>query len=152
LAPFLFLLVVEGLSGVMQKAVNLGLFKGFSFGSTPVVISHLQYADDTLCIGEASVSNLWSLKAILRGFEMASGLKVNFWKSGLMSVNVSPIFMEMACNFLNCKQGAIPFKYLGLPIGANPKSSSTWDPVLKHLRSRLYSWRNNTLVLAGELC
>jgi hypothetical protein len=78
LAPFLFLLVVEGFSGVMKKAENLGRFKGSPIGRNPVVISHLQYADYTLCIGEASVENLWTLKAILRGFEMASGLKVNF--------------------------------------------------------------------------
>jgi hypothetical protein len=86
LAPFLFLLVVEGFSGVMRRAVDLELFRGFSVGSNPMVISHLQYADDTLCIGEASVENLWALKAILRGFELASGLKVNFWKSGLMGL------------------------------------------------------------------
>ncbi|MCI26964.1 RNA-directed DNA polymerase (Reverse transcriptase), partial [Trifolium medium] len=124
----------------MRKAVELDLFKGFSIGREPVVISHLQYVDDTLCIGEASVNNLWTLKAILRGFELASGLKVNFWKSGLMGVNVSPTFMAMACTFLNCRRGSIPFKYLGLPIGANPKSISTWDPLLEHLRQRLYSW------------
>jgi hypothetical protein len=58
LAPFLFLLVVEGFSGVMRKAVDLEIFKGFSVGRNLVVISHLQYADDTLCIGEASVENI----------------------------------------------------------------------------------------------
>jgi hypothetical protein len=58
LAPFLFLLVVEGFSGVMRNAVELGLFKGFAVGRSPVSISHLQYADDTHCIGEASVANL----------------------------------------------------------------------------------------------
>jgi hypothetical protein len=58
LAPFLFLLVVEGFSGVMRKVVDLEIFKGFSVGRNPVVISHLQYADDTLCIGEASVENI----------------------------------------------------------------------------------------------
>jgi hypothetical protein len=52
------LLVVEGFSGVMRKAVDLEIFKGFSVGRNPVVISHLQYADDTLCIGEASVENI----------------------------------------------------------------------------------------------
>ncbi|MCI28315.1 LINE-1 reverse transcriptase like [Trifolium medium] len=78
LAPFLFLLVVEGFSGVMRKAVESNLFKGVSIGRESVVISHLQYADDTVCIGEPSVENLWSLKAILRGFEMASGLKTWF--------------------------------------------------------------------------
>jgi hypothetical protein len=139
LAPFLFLLVVKGFSGVVRKAVDLDIFKGFSVGRNPVVISHLQYADDTLCIGEASVSNIWALKAILRGFEMASGLKVNFWKSGLMGVNVSSVFMGMASTFLNCKQGVLPFKYLGLPIGANPRSRSTWNPLIDQLRNQLLS-------------
>ncbi|MCI09378.1 LINE-1 reverse transcriptase like, partial [Trifolium medium] len=101
LAPFLFLLVVEGFSGVMRKVVDLNLFKGFTIGEEPILISHLQYADDTLCIGEASVGNLWTLKAILRGFELASGLKVNFWKSGLCGANVSTTFLEIACIFLN---------------------------------------------------
>jgi hypothetical protein len=151
LAPFLFLIVVEGFSGVMRNAVNMGLFKGISVGSTPVEISHLQYADDTLCFGEASVENLWTLKAILRGFEMASGLKVNFWKSGLMGVHVSSTFMEMASSFLNCRLGSIPFKYLGLPVGANPKCESTWDPLVDHLRRRLCSWRNKHISLGGRI-
>jgi hypothetical protein len=50
---------------------------------------HLQYADGTLCISEPTIKNLWTLKAIFRGFEMVFGLKVNFWKSSLMGVNVS---------------------------------------------------------------
>jgi hypothetical protein len=49
------------------------------------------------------VDNLWTLKAVLRGFEMASGLKVNFWKSCIMSVNVTNDFLVMASKFLNCR-------------------------------------------------
>lgn len=75
LAPFLFLVVAEGLSGLVSKAVSDGLFKGFVFGEDNVVISHLQYADDSLLVGEASMQNVWVLKAILRCFELASGLK-----------------------------------------------------------------------------
>ncbi|MCH90045.1 retrovirus-related pol polyprotein LINE-1 [Trifolium medium] len=85
----------------MRKVVELNLFQGFFIGRDPVVISPLQYADDTLYIGEATVENLWTLKAILRGFELVSGLKFNFWKSGLMGVNVSPTFLTMASTFLN---------------------------------------------------
>jgi hypothetical protein len=83
LAPFLFLLMAEGFGGVMKNAVEQNLFKGFSIGGDGVSISHLQYADDTLCIGEALVQNLWTIKSILRGFHLASGLKVNFGKSCL---------------------------------------------------------------------
>jgi hypothetical protein len=134
----------------MRKAVELGLSKGFSVGRLLVVISHLQYADDTLCIEEASLENLWTLKAILRGFETASGLKVNFWKSGLIGVNVALSFLEIATTFLNCRLGSIPFIYLGLPIGANPRSDSTWDPLLDHLRKRLFSWRNKHISLVSR--
>jgi len=52
--------------------VRLNLFEGFRFKSDGMVISHLEYANDTLCIRRASVENLRTLKALLRGFEMTS--------------------------------------------------------------------------------
>jgi hypothetical protein len=102
-------------------------------------VSHLQYADDTVFIGEAKVENLWTMKAILRGFARASSLKVNFWKSCLVGVNVSNEFMDMASRFLNCRIGRIPFIYLGLPVGANPRKFSTWLPMIDVLKKRLDS-------------
>jgi len=57
----------------MNNAVNRNLFKGFEVKRGGLTISHIQYADDTFCIGEPTVDNLWMLKAILRGFEMGSG-------------------------------------------------------------------------------
>jgi hypothetical protein len=108
--------VAEGFSGVMRNVVSLKLFEGFEFRRNGLVVSHLQYADDTLCIGMPTLDNLWTMKAVLRGFEMASGLKINFSKSCLIGVNVSNDFMEMACNFLNCSEGSLPFKYLGFQL------------------------------------
>jgi hypothetical protein len=151
LAPFLFLLVAEGLGGAMRKAVEVNLFKGFVVGRGGVMVSHLQYADDTLCIGEASVENLWTLKAILRGFELVSGIKINFWKSCLLGVNVSDEFLERGCSFLNCKRGVVPFKYLGLPVGANPKRIVTWEPLLDQIKRRLNSWGNKFISLGGRI-
>jgi len=143
LAPFLFLLVAEGFSGLMRNAVDRNLFEGFTFGNSDLVVSHLQYADDTLCIGKPMVENLWALKALLRGFEMVSDLKINFFKSSLIGVNVASDFMDLACNFLNCSEGSIPFKYLGLPVGANPGRMSTWDPLVESISRKLNSWVTN---------
>jgi hypothetical protein len=151
LAPFLFLLVAEGFGGVMKKAVEDNLFKGFQIGGGGLSISHLQYADDTLCIGEASIQNLWTIKSILRGFHMASGLKVNFGKSCLMGVNVRNDFVELACTFLNCRHGEVPFKYLGLPVGANPRRLATWEPLLLYLKKRLSSWGKKYISLGGRI-
>jgi len=151
LAPFLFLLVAEGFSGLMTNAVNQNLFKGFEIKQGGSVISHLQYADDTLCIGEPSVDNLWILKATLRGFEMASRLKVNYHKSSLIGVNVPRDFMEAACRFLHCSEGSVPFNYLGLPVGASSKKLSTWEPMLEQLRNILNSWGSKYMSLGGRI-
>jgi hypothetical protein len=150
LAPFLFLIVAEGLSALMHKAVALGFFRGFKVGPD-VVVSHLQYADDTLFIGEACVENLWSMKAILRWFELMSGLKVNFSKSCLFGVNVDNTFLDHAASFLHCKLGSFPFIYLGLPVGANPRRASTWDPMVKAIERRLLSWKNKYVSLGGRV-
>lgn len=68
---------------------------------------------------------------------MASGLKVNFLKSCLIGVNVAREFMEMAYDFLNCSEGCLPFKYLGLPVGVNLGRVLTWQPLLDLLARRL---------------
>jgi hypothetical protein len=53
-----FLLVADGFSGLMMNAERIGLFKGFGFMRKCFVVSHLQYVDNTLCIGKATVDNI----------------------------------------------------------------------------------------------
>jgi len=142
LAPFLFLMVAVGFGGLMRNTVRLNLFEGFLFKRDGLVISHLQYEDDTIFFGRAAVGNLWTLKSLLQGFQMASGLKVNVLKSGLIGINVTRDFMDMTCNFLGFSESSLPFKCLVLPIGANPRSLSTWEPLLEHVTKRLSSWEN----------
>jgi hypothetical protein len=114
-------------------------------------VSMLQYADDTLCIGVATIENHWVLKATLRGFEMPSGLKVNFCKSCVLGVNGSQEFLGMASDFLNCRIGRTPFKYLGLPVGAISRKLATWEPMLDSIRCRLNSWRNKFVSFGGRI-
>jgi hypothetical protein len=135
LAPFLFLVVAEGFSGLMPNAVNLSLYEGFRFTGSEVEDSHLQYADDTLCIGTPSVDNLWTNKALLQGFESASGLKINFAKSCLIGVNVQTDFMDMACSFLHCSQGCLPFSIFGSSGGCQSSKIRNLATFGRSLRS-----------------
>jgi hypothetical protein len=59
--------------------------------------------------------------------------------------------MEMACNFLNCIRGGIPFKYLGLPMGANPRRMASWAPMVETIRRKLNSWGNKHISFGGWL-
>ncbi|PNX95639.1 cysteine-rich receptor-like protein kinase, partial [Trifolium pratense] len=93
LSPFLFLIVAEGLTGLMRKAVELGKFKGYRINDD-IQYPILQFADDTILMGDGSWDNFWTIKTLLRSFELVSGLKINFVKSKLYGLNVDSRIME----------------------------------------------------------
>ena len=120
LSPFLFLLAAEGFNVLMKEIVGAHLFKGFSIGRVgEVILTHLQFADDTLIIGEKSWLNIRSMRVVLLLFEEVSGLKVNFQKSMLTGVNISNSWLAVAASVMNCRRRTLPFVYLGLPIGGH---------------------------------
>lgn len=98
MSPFLFVIVAEGLAGIMKKAVDNNFFRRFKLVAESVGTSYtlMQFADDTIIIGDGSWSNLWAINSILRGFEMAYGLRINMNKSKLYGIGLSPHFMLAA--------------------------------------------------------
>jgi len=121
LAPFLLLVVVEGCTGLVRQAVKANLLSDLMIGRKELELCILQFADDTLFVCEDSFRNVATLKAILRGFELASGLKINFHKSKLASINVYRNSLLGYTKTLNCTKMEVPFKYLGLEVGGNPR-------------------------------
>lgn len=118
---------------------------------TSFTLSHLQYADDTILIDKESFNNLSVIKAVLRCFEMVPGLKVNFFKSCLYGVNVGDQFLSAGSSFLVCLKYKLSFTYLGLPVGANPRSVFTWQPVIKMIRKRVSRWEVRRLSVGGKI-
>jgi hypothetical protein len=152
LSPFLFLLAAEGLNVIMQAMVEGNRFEGYRVGGQgAVTVSHLQFADDTLLLGVKSWANVRALRAVLVLFELMSGLKVNFNKSMLVGVNISESWLHEAASALHCRVGKIPFLYLGLPIGGDPRRLGFWEPVLSRIRSRLSGWGSRFLSFGGRL-
>ena len=86
LAPLLFNIVAEGLTGLMREALDRNLYTSLLVGKNKVPINILQYADDTIFFGEATMQNVKTIKSILRSFELASGLKINFAKSSFGAI------------------------------------------------------------------
>ena len=58
LAPFLFLVVAEGLSGLVREAEDKKLLKGVQVGNRNMRVTLLQYADDTIFVLERMLVTL----------------------------------------------------------------------------------------------
>ena len=152
LSPFLFLLAAEGLNILMSSFVQNQLFTGYSIGVVnPVVVSYLQFADDTLLLRTKSWANVCALRAALVIFEAMSGLKVKFYKSILVGVNIAPSWLNEVASALSCKVGKVPFLYLGMSIGGNPKRLSFWDPIVNRIISRMSGWNSRFLSFGDRL-
>ncbi|XP_058783223.1 uncharacterized protein LOC131657889 [Vicia villosa] len=111
LSPFLFVLVTEGLAGLVRKSSEIGEFKGIYINGV-CVVDILQFADDTLVMGECSWRQVWAIKAILRAFELVSGLGINYHKSKLIGINVVI------------------------------RGKSSWSPLVTKIRNQLLGWQN----------
>ena len=120
-------------------------------GVNQVEVSLLQYADDTTFFGEATMQNVKAIKAILRTFELVSGLKINFAKSSFGSFGVSDQWKTEAANYLNCSLMSFPFTYLGVPIGANPRRTQMWDPIITKCERKLWKWKQRHLSFGGRV-
>jgi hypothetical protein len=150
LSPFLFLIVAEGLTGLMGKAVENNVFHGYKV-SNSILFHTLQFADDTIIMGEDNWENLWTIKTVLRSFEIVSGLKVNFHKSKLYGINLDDSFLSASSSFLHCEVDSIPFLFLGIPMGANPRRKGTWAPIIDAMRKRLSVWNGRNLSIGGRV-
>jgi hypothetical protein len=151
LSPALFLIVMEVLSKLLNKAVASGDFKGTKISIDGPTISHLIYADDVMIIGEWSKENIIIINRLLRIFNLISGLKINIGKCKLFGIGIESNEVSRLAREIGCDAGVFPFTYLGLPIGANMNTVQAWKPVIDRLQNKLSSWKAKTLSFAGRI-
>ncbi|XP_071727872.1 uncharacterized protein [Rutidosis leptorrhynchoides] len=103
LSPFLFIIAAEGLNILTKTAITNGFYKGVEIGASNCLVSHLQYADDTIFLGDWSRKKACNLMKLLRCFEDVSGLKINYHKSQLYGLGVIKEESERMASRFNCK-------------------------------------------------
>ena len=150
LSPFLFNIVTEALSRLFQKASELGLIEGASIGTNSVHVSHLQFADDTILFLKPKLEFLRNARRILRCYELASGLKINFHKSSVTRVGKRATNDDMWAAIFRCQKAALPISYLGLLLGFKRNSKIAWEPILSRIRSRLAPWKRRFINKGGR--
>ena len=152
LSPLLFVLVMEAVGRMLDKAVHEGRLLGFNVGASAgrsLIVSHLLFADDTLIFCDANIDQMLILRMVLIWFEAVSSLKVNLGKSELVAVGAVHN-MDLLVVVLGCKQGS-PMKYLGLPLGAKFKDKSIWNPILEKMERKLAGWKKLYLSKVGRV-
>ncbi|KAK3199061.1 hypothetical protein Dsin_022476 [Dipteronia sinensis] len=151
LSPFLFNMVVQVLSSMLDKAKWLGLIRGKGYGNDRVHITHLQFADDTVLFLEPKMEFLMNSRRILRCFELLSGLKINFHKSCLVRIGRNASNEVHWAAAFRCVAALLPIFYLGLPLGGNSSREKFLEPIIKKVEQRLAPWKRAYISKGGRL-
>jgi hypothetical protein len=53
---------------------------------------------------------------LLTLFEQMSGMRINYHKSDLLTINVDDVDANLFAQIFGCKLGEFPFTYLGVPL------------------------------------
>jgi hypothetical protein len=113
LSPLLFVLAVDFLQSMINKAKDMGLLNLPILSIANPDFPVIQYADDTLVLIEGDTRQIFFLKSLLNSFSMATGLKVNLAKSMMIPINVPDEKLDILATTFGCSKGSLPFTYLG---------------------------------------
>lgn len=105
----------------MKKGLNLRLWEGIASRPNGCIVSHLQYANDTIIFCPPSLEYLCNIKKNLIAFHVASGLSVNFHKSAIYGINVDESWLKKAVELsLLWRIGSLPSNTLGFQLEVTP--------------------------------
>jgi hypothetical protein len=92
-----------------------------------------------------------NMKLLLCAFEKLSGLKINFHKSELFCFGEAQELIDQYTKLFGCNPGALPMKFLGIPIHYRTLSNASWKRAEERFEKRLSSRKGKHLSIGGRL-
>jgi hypothetical protein len=151
LSPYLFILIMEGLSLLLNQKLSEKLISGIKV-SKFVKLLHLLFVDDVLLLSKAVLSEWLIILEVLQLFCSVSGLSINFSKSsvyhwGLLDNELLILKDAVPFTFVNLSEG---FKYLGFKLKLGSSTPEDWKGLVAHFEKRINFWCNKWLSLGGR--
>ncbi|KAM1414771.1 hypothetical protein ACFX2I_006507 [Malus domestica] len=151
LSPYLFLLVSEVLSLLIQRASDTNKINGVQFNPQGPSISHIFFADDTLIFLKADKKNCSNIVNLIKEYCLASRQQVNMQMSNVFfGANLPSALRVDLEGILGMPAVENPGIYLGVPAiwGRSKKGGLAY--VKERVLGRVQGWKQSTLSPAGN--
>ena len=150
LSPYLFVLAMEGLSGIINQSVRSSTFQ-YHWRCKPTKITHLCFADDLMMFCHADIESIMVLKSSLDRFSKLSGLTINLAKSSLYLSGVDGSLCNNIMDNIDIHEASLPVRYLGVPLISTRLTHTDCLPLVERITSRITLWTSSSLTYAGRL-
>lgn len=146
LSPYLFILMSEALSRVLNSGVAEGRIGRYEASHRCSTVSHLAFVDDFILFLNGKASSLRALKDILSLYQEASGQQINLEKNFFVPPKrCSPSRQAVLERHLGMRRSALPFKYLGINLYRGRNKSIYYHHILEKVDGKLNAWKSKLL-------
>lgn len=137
LSPFLFVVMAEALGQLINRCKEDGRWKGIKVAHGVEAVTHTQFANDTLLMGEASVREARTICNTLDKYCTVSSQAVNWHKSEFYCFNTHGDIQREISRVLGIKMGRLPGKFLGIPLFEGACRLSLWNKLVENCISKM---------------
>ncbi|CAN1346925.1 LINE-1 retrotransposable element ORF2 protein [Linum perenne] len=149
LSPFLFILMTNALSFLVERSVARKEIHGIKLNRRGPLLTHCLFADDTIIFGEASPNELTKILSIFNSYGKFTGQEINTEKSSIFfSRNVEDNTKNDILRIMGCQIGNS--KYLGVPTEWGRSRKETFDFLIQRLDKVTQTWKSSLLSHAGK--
>ncbi|CAL1367531.1 unnamed protein product [Linum trigynum] len=151
ISPFLFILLSNALSFLIDKGVERGEIRGIKLNQECTRISHCLFADDTVIFGKARVCEAIHILKILQNYGEVTGQEINASKSSIFFSRNTP---EGIKALVTARFGFPPSicheKYLGVPFEWGKSKNETFNFLIERMEKKGESWKSLLLSPGGK--
>jgi hypothetical protein len=138
LSPMVFILVMDVLSRLVEKASSEGCIQPLSSQQLRHRIS--LYTDDVALFLRLDAADITLVLDLLRLLGKASGLHTNVQESNALPIRCDDQTLAAAKELLQCDFVNFPCKYLGLPLSIKKLKRAQIQNVIDKVASSLPGW------------
>ncbi|GAA0172353.1 reverse transcriptase [Lithospermum erythrorhizon] len=149
ISPYIFLIVMEGLSGMLQHMADCEHFTFHPLCSELRIIN-VMFADDMFVMASADVDSLRAVKGCLDKFGKIFGLKPNLDKSNMFLAGVNTEEQSRLSRLIGIPLEQ-PIKYLGVLLTSARVNADDCKVLVEKITSKIRGWQANFLSYAGKV-
>ncbi|GKF84427.1 RNA-directed DNA polymerase, eukaryota, reverse transcriptase zinc-binding domain protein, partial [Tanacetum coccineum] len=151
MSPYLFTMVMEFFTLVMEKNVRNSPDFNYYFGCKQLKITHICFADDLLVFCHGDPSSVRLIKNSVDEFGTCSGLLPNFSKSTMFFGSISVEDQQELLKILPFAKGNLPMRYLRVPLISKGLGFKDCKSLTDKVKGKINHWKNKFLTYAGKL-
>uniref|UniRef100_J3L168 Reverse transcriptase domain-containing protein n=1 Tax=Oryza brachyantha TaxID=4533 RepID=J3L168_ORYBR len=138
-SPYLFILAIDPLHRILDRATELGLLSPLACGAATCRVS--LYADDAAIFLNPTKEDTGNLFQLLQNFGDVTGLWVNLAKSSVVPIRCANIDLTRVLDSFDGKLEQFPINYLGLPLTPGRINRNHLQSILYKIKKRMAGWK-----------